>query len=667
MTEFLYRHLNLSVFCALTLITLIAYANAFPNGFHYDDFHGIVRNPPIHSLRYVPSYFTDTSTFSTGHQRDWRPVLQITYALNYWMAGLNPVVFRLFNFLFHIGTAFLIYLVVTEIGKRSPIKLLAHPQGPIPWLPVIPAALFAIHTVNSEVVNYIWARSSLLAAFFYLLAFYCFLRGPWSRERKTNLFWHLSGLVAFVLGVATKATAITLPATLLLYEVLFLNPAYQGPLRLFYAELARLKKYVPVFGIFLAYMALRAILLPNTFTRVVEPREITSIVYLLSSFRAWVYYLRLLLWPDPLMVNFHGFGWSRSLWDPGVLLSLGVIITILAFAWRLRKTQPFITFFTFWFFIALLPESSFIPLSEPINGYRPSLANAGMSIVRTILSLTGGMWIWEKTHGGGEKSVSRFWLAYGVGFGIVLMALTVATIKRNLDWRDEETLWSDVLKKNPTSPPAFMNLGLHFLNQQDYKQAQLLFDKAIQFGPRSSYAYLLRGYFNAILDRNAQALSDYSYSIKLQPRSAYSYFYRGELYLKMGEYDKALADYQFAVKLRPVYTDAYFGIALVHWNRKNFDAAAESCGKIIEIDTYDPRGHDCLGGLMMDQKRTAEAIRLYQMGVAHVPTDSDLWYSLGVAYETGGKYAEAQNAFEKSTSLMRQARESTPEKLPFAE
>ena len=666
-TRIFYSHPKLLAFSFLAAISLTAYANSLPNSFHFDDIVGVVRNPTIRDLKNIPSYFTDPSTFALVRTREWRPVLQTTYALNYSMAGLNPLVFRVFNLLFHLGTAFLIFLIVTEICKQSPLKLQLDPRTSMALPALLSGLLFAAHTVNSEAVDYIWARSSVLATFFYLIAFYCFLRGPFSSGSRKHLPWHLAGLVSFALGIGTKATAVTLPAILVLYEYLFLDPASQNPLRLFLAEPRRLKKYIPVTAVFFGYLAVRTLLLPRMFTSVAAPRQVSSFSYLLTQFRAWVYYLRLFLWPHPLIVDFPGFGWSHSFWDFRVVLSLGVIITILVLAWSVRKTQPLISFFTFWFFIALLPEASFIPLADAVVGYRAYLAYVGLAVVGVMLSLRGWLWIWSMIQKPDEKTHSRFWLTYGALAGIVLASLTTTTIARNRDWRDEMTLWSDVVRKDPTNPRAYMSLGVQFLDQGDYGKAQEMFEKAVQLGPARSHAYVLRGYLNSRLNKNDEALSDFAMATKLEPRSPYNFFYRGELYRKIGEYDKALADYRAALRFLPFYTDAYLGMAMTHLEKEEIAKATEACAKLVEIDPEDRRGYDCLGTLLMEQKRLPEAVILYRKGTSRIPQDSGLWYSLGVAYERSGNYKEAGDAFEKAGRLTSEANQRSAITTPLVD
>ncbi len=661
-----HKHPKLLALVLLAAIGLVAYANSIDNSFHFDDIPGIVRNPTLRDWKNIPAYFTNPSTFGLGRTREWRPILQISYALNYSMAGLDPLVFRVSNLLLHFGTAFLLFLILTEVGAQFREKLrLDFP----PTLPALfAAALFLVHTANTEAVNYIWARSSVLATFFYVSAFYFLLRGPFSGRKKTSPPWHLAGLVSFALGMGTKATAVTLPGVLFFYEFLFLNPASKNPLRLFLEEPRRLKKYIPLATLLAAYIAVRFLLLPRLFTRVAAGGgNVSSLSYLLTQFRAWIYYLRLFIWPQPLVVDFAGFGWSHSLWDIKVLLSLGLVIMILVLAWSVRRTQPLITFFILWYFIALLPEGSFIPLADAVVGYRAYPAYVGLAVIAAMLSLKGSMWTWRRFGGPTETEGLRSWLVYLALGSLILIALTGATIVRNRVWHDEMTLWSDVMKKDPTNPRGYMMLGAQFLQSDDYERAKEMFDQAIQIAPRRSHAYVLRGYLNSRLNREEAALSDFEMAIRLDPRDPYALFYRGELYRKTGENDKALEDYQTALKFQPFYTDAYLGIAMAWLEKEDIARAVEACTKLVEIDPEDRRGFDCLGTLLIEQKRIPEAIKLYQKGVARLPSDGALWYGLGAAYEKNENYKEASSAFETAIRLMSNENQKSPIMTPIVE
>jgi tetratricopeptide (TPR) repeat protein len=259
----------------------------------------------------------------------------------------------------------------------------------------------------------------------------------------------------------------------------------------------------------------------------------------------------------------------------------------------------------------------------------------------------------QRTFGARERSGFR--LSHSLLAGLVLTALIAATIVRNRDWRNETTLWTDVIKKDPTNPRAYMMLGAQFLYQENYEKAQEMFDKAVQFGPRRSHAYVLRGYLNSRLNRNEEAEADFGVAIKLDPRDPYGHFYRGELYRKTGDNDKALDDYRLALKFQPFYADAYLGTAMAYLGKEEIKKATEACSKLLEIDPNDRRGYDCLNTLLMEQNRVAEAIRLLETGVNRMPKDNGLWYDLGLAYQKNGNYLQASKAFDTAARVTDQS------------
>ncbi|MBI2365827.1 MAG: hypothetical protein HYV01_12610, partial [Deltaproteobacteria bacterium] len=283
----------------------------------------------------------------------------------------------------------------------------------------------------------------------------------------------------FILAVCSKASAVTLPLSLVVFEIIFLNPSGQSPWHLFKRDPQRLKKYLPPPLLGIAYVAFR----PSFVRRLVVgiftgDKTESALAYLYTQFRAWVYYMSLFFWPDPLIFDYPGFGLSSSLWEARVLLSLALVLVILGIAWRFWRTAPVVSFFIFWYFIVLLPEASFIPLTNLVSGYRPYPANFGLSIVFVVLVYQVTSWLSKKA--GGEIRGGRRAALCAVIATIVLCSLTVATIKRNEVWRDGGTLWRDVMRKDPTNPRAYMNLGVYFQRVGEYQQAEELIEKAIR-------------------------------------------------------------------------------------------------------------------------------------------------------------------------------------------
>lgn len=635
----------------LTGATAVTYANSLTNSFHYDDFHGIVRNPIIRDLRNIGFYFTDPSTFSLSHHDDWRPILQITYALNYLLGGLEPINFRVFNLLIHIASAVLVYLITDEMSRRLQIAPTEKSQLPTSWLGLTSGLIFALHPANSEVVNYIWTRSSLLACFFYLVGFYCFLRGPLHQGDRVSPLWHVGAFVSYTLGLGTKATAITLPAALLLYEFLRSQSSVSCGQGFRKSIWVWTKRYAPFAVVGLVYVILRVILLPDSFARVVDFQEISRTTYLLSSFRAWLHYLVLFLWPFPLLINSHAFGWSHSLWDADVVTALLIVIVILRVAWALRRSQFVLTFFTFWFFVALLPEQSFLPLSEPINGYRPYLAYVGLSVALSQALQTGFLGLWKLAKGEATRDpYPPPRSAFSLVLIVLMITLATWTVLRNQDWRDEKTLWSDVLRKDPDNPRAHMSLGLHLIEQGEYSQAEVMLERAISLAPKNSYGYLLRAYFDQLFNRDETALQNLTTAVDLNPRSTFALFHRGELLAKEGKYTDAIRDYERALALKHYFTDARFGLAMAYLHQQDLERGKENCERILVIDQRDARAYRCLGRILIEQNNFIEAARVLERGIAYLPNQKELWYDLGLTYVARGMPGRASLAFQNSNS-----------------
>ncbi len=91
MTSPVGRTFTLAFLACLAIGIAVSYSNSLGIGFLFDDSYGIRKNPAIRSLWNIPSFFIDPFTLTTVRENvDVRPILQVTYALNYAVSGLNP-------------------------------------------------------------------------------------------------------------------------------------------------------------------------------------------------------------------------------------------------------------------------------------------------------------------------------------------------------------------------------------------------------------------------------------------------------------------------------------------------------------------------------------------------------------------------------------------------
>jgi hypothetical protein len=126
-----------------------------------------------------------------------------------------------------------------------------------------------------------------------------------------------------------------------------------------------------------AYVAYRRLLIPGWYG---ETYPYGPWTWFMSGWPAYLYYVRLFLWPDELSVD-HDFPLVSSFSEPRAWLSLLVLLTWIVLAWRTSRRWPQVGFATGWFLLTLAVESTFIPLGEVVNDHRPALHRAQASLL----------------------------------------------------------------------------------------------------------------------------------------------------------------------------------------------------------------------------------------------------------------------------------------------
>ena len=181
-----------------------AIAATYSNGLHvpfvFDDWHTIEQNPAIRTLGRIPGYFVDPDTTTVLHEnKDLRPLLLVTMALNYRLSGLDPWSYHVVNLLLHWIVTLLVFRIVRDhlwLGAEAmPVALAA-------------ALIVAVHPLNTEPVNYVSARSALLTAVFYLAAF-----DAAARDRPVRC------VLLAVCAMLTKSIAVSLPLLVLVHRL----------------------------------------------------------------------------------------------------------------------------------------------------------------------------------------------------------------------------------------------------------------------------------------------------------------------------------------------------------------------------------------------------------------------------------------------------------------
>src|ERR1043166_1580877 len=143
----------------LLLVLVAAYANHFQNSFHFDDAHTVVNNAAIQSLRNIPRFFVDATTFSSlPSNQSYRPLVSTLLSIDYCIGGLNTFWFHLSIFVLFVVLVLMLVLVLRRLLDE------AMPGQGNQFIAVAAAALYGVHPANADTVNYIIASAEIMSA-----------------------------------------------------------------------------------------------------------------------------------------------------------------------------------------------------------------------------------------------------------------------------------------------------------------------------------------------------------------------------------------------------------------------------------------------------------------------------------------------------------------------
>ena len=442
---------------------LAAFGASLFSGFHFDDY-AIFSRPVL----------TSSS----------QPLTDLTFRVNYLVGGRDPFTYHLVSLALYLGAVLLAYACLRRLlPERAALAA---------------AAVFAIHPIQTEAADYIYARGALLGALFCFAALLAWLNG----RRWFAVPW-------FAAAVLSNEHCAAFPLLLLLFPVgQALPPA--NPWR----------RRIPLLAMFLLSLA-------ALFRLIYAPRGVLIAPgkYFLAEGPAIFRYLRLLAFP-------YGFTVDPDVHVPALWLGALAWAAILAAAvraWRSRASG-----WTLWLLaglVLLLPGSSALPAAE-------LYADSRMFLPMLAFAAAAGLLL---------TRVKTRALAAGVA-----IVLTLLSVVRTTVWFSDRSLWQEAVRRAPEKVRPKVQLS----RDLPATDALELLQRAQNEAPHDPSVPAEMG---KVLLQERQvdpALIEFGQALKLDPNNAEYYNDRGVALVLSGLPERARADFGRALEIDPTLTEA---------------------------------------------------------------------------------------------------------------
>jgi len=485
---------------ALVLLGAVAYANSLGGPFVLDDLLSIRDNPHLRAL-WPPAHWLSLAPQSS---LSGRPLVTLSMALCYALAGLDVRVLHAVNVALHLANGVLLLaLLRTRLSARAAFG---------------GALLWTLHPLCTEAVDYLTQRTELMAGGLTLAALLAA-----ARERRGV------AVLCCALGMLCKESAAAAPVAVLLWLRAYRYGSWRelfGRERGFAAALA---------GTWLVVAAV--LLLTPRSQSVGFGLGVGALDYARSQLVAVAHYLRLAVWPGPLAIY---YGPVQPIALREALLPGLVVAGALGGALALFLRAPRLGYPALAFFVLLAPTSSVVPIATEVAAERRMYLPLAALVALAVCAVARVQW---------PPRFAR--IAGPLATAAAALALGVATFARNADYATGVALWRSQVAARPALAQGHVNLGIALAEAGDLRAAAAAYRGALALAPDDARAhYDLALALDPLGERDA-ALAELERSVALEPRFEAAQLALARARLARGDRAGAAAALRRALEAQP--------------------------------------------------------------------------------------------------------------------
>ncbi len=214
------------------------------------------------------------------------------------------------------------------------------------------------------------------------------------------------------------------------------------------------------------------------------------------------------------------------------------------------------------------------------------------------------------------------------------------------DLKGAQTLYEEILKKNPRDAESLHLLGLIAAQSGDSKRAVTLIGKSIRADPDNAVTYFNRGSALQQLKQYDAALDDYDHAIEMQSAFAAAHHNRGGVLLELERFEEALASYDQEIAIQPQHEAAWLHRGNVLASLRRWDAALASYNHAIAIRPELAVAHCNRGNVLKELNRLDEALDSYSRAIEIQPDYAVAYANRAVTLLLAGELERGWTEFE---------------------
>jgi len=564
----------------------------------------------------------------------YRPVVTASTAIDYWLGGgYNPFYFHLSMFLIFLLQGVCMFFMFLKIFNIS------YKHEWTKYLVLFTVGWYMLHPGNAETINYIIARSDSYSTFFIVLAFLCYIG---SKLCKKNYIY----LIPVGLGVLCKEPATMFPLLLFVYIVLFENKV---SLTLIFTKQRKqffnaIKKTIPalLFTLFMTfivqYISYKQTSNSGVLHTVVDGYHVKYLLtqpYVLFTY-FYSFFMPISLSSDPDIAVFSSYT------DPKMYLGFAFVAVMFALAFitsRKEKYRP-ISFGILWFFIAAIPTSILAALTQVSNSHRLFYLYVGLSIAvgwAIFLFLLKIKPVFK------ESTFIKSIIALAL---LVLCSYGYATYQRNKVWKNDETLWSDIVQKGPENPRALMNFGLTLMAKGQFFEAEFYYRKALTIWPRWSYLYINMGILKEATNQNAEAERYFLNAVSYSNNNPDASYYYSKFLFAQKRSKEAIPYLQNAITISPGHLQSRYLLMSIYSELGYWEQLQQLATETLTII---PGDTPTLSFIEMSKGKKSQAAANAEQVKSNPTPESYL--TLSIQYYNQGEYQKCIDACYEALKL----------------